>query len=101
MDRPHPLRQCCPLWCPLCCSLQELHENEEYVEQEDEFDIKPPEPSYPDGAPGDVRASARIDIVTRAPRGGSDMEVDESDDEEKLVTLVGVSCSTTALLVRQ
>jgi hypothetical protein len=78
--------------------VQELHENEEYVEAEDEFDIKPPEPSNPNGEAGDALASARVDIVTRPPRAGSNMDVDDpDDDEEKLVALVGVSCSTQPL----
>jgi hypothetical protein len=84
--------------CPVCHAAQELHENEEYVEQEDEFDIKPPEPSNPDGAPGDALAFAHIDIVTRLPRAGSDMDVDEADEEEEeLITLIGVSRSSQLL----
>jgi hypothetical protein len=71
--------------------LQELDENQEYVEAEDEFDIneKPAAPA----ADGDAAEDAEVDVITRERLlVFSSDEEDEGGSEEPLHWLPAVSC---------
>jgi hypothetical protein len=72
-------------------SLQELDENQEYVEAEDEFDIneKPAAPA----ADADAAEDAEVDVITRERLlVFSSDEEDEGGSEEPLHWLPAVSC---------
>lgn len=69
--------------------VQEIEENEEYVEDEDEFDINKRQ-SLARGDAEMTDVEAELDILAREPLEGSDEE-DAQDSEEPLRQLPGVS----------
>jgi hypothetical protein len=75
-------------------SVQELHTNMEYEEQEDEFDVNERSTAAPEDATDDQPLRAKVDVVKRSTADDS-----EAADSESLLFLIGVSQQRVTSLV--